>query len=121
MTGSTGHEGSESDRGSQSSDEEECWDVLAMDPEDEDSASVAAGQKTDADDSSSDGNGNVAINTRIRRQFLQHLDQVKDECRPLRKDEIRGIKLMSHLHKKNVALNACPEIMEWHLKQVGLL
>ena len=66
------------------------------------------------------GNGEGPI-TWIRDQFRKYVDAHTSNHAALNPDEKRAIKLLAALRKKKVALNGYPEIMEWHLKESGLL
>jgi hypothetical protein len=57
----------------------------------------------------------------IRDQFIEYVDGHVNNHVSLDADEKRSVKLMAALRKKQVALNGYPEIMEWHLKESGLL
>ena len=65
-----------------------------------------------------DGEGPI---TWIRDQFLKYVDAHANNHVALNPDEKRAIKLLAALRKKKVALNGYQEIMEWHLKQSGVL
>jgi hypothetical protein len=57
----------------------------------------------------------------IRDQFIEYVNGMVNNHVPLSADEKRSVRLMAALRKKQVALNGYPEIMEWHLKDSGLL
>ena len=59
--------------------------------------------------------------TWIHDQFVEYVDRHANNHVGLNEDEKRAIKLLAALRKKKVALNGYQEIMEWHLKQSGLL
>ncbi len=59
--------------------------------------------------------------TWIRDQFLKYVDAHANNHVALNPDEKRAIKLLAALRKKKVALNGYQEIMEWHLKESGVL
>jgi hypothetical protein len=65
-----------------------------------------------------DGEGPI---TWIRDQFLKYVDAHANNHVALNPDEKRAIKLLAALRKKKVALNGYQEIMEWHLKESGVL
>lgn len=124
MSRSQGDATSDSDLSAQPSDDEANFGGCGVDSDDEAVQNDATASNSDAEASNSDemdDDNDAHTNTRIRDQFQAYLRRMDDEFMPLNEDEIRGIKLISHLYKKKVALNTYPEIMEWHLNQVGLL
>lgn len=59
--------------------------------------------------------------TTIRDQFLSYIDDVVGNQVALTQDEKRSIRLLAAMRKKKVALNGYKEVMEWHLKESGLV
>ena len=59
--------------------------------------------------------------TTIRDQFQSYIDDVEGNQVALSNDEKRSIRLLAAMRKKKVALNGYKEVMEWHLKEAGLV
>lgn len=59
--------------------------------------------------------------TEIRDQFLRYIEDHHGNTVALNKNEKRSIRLLAAMRKKKVALNGYNEVMEWHLKESGLV
>jgi hypothetical protein len=58
-------------------------------------------------------------NTKIRSQFKEYADYMKDNHLDLSKDEEAAIRLLDIMRKKKTPLNAYDPLMTWHFKQRG--
>ena len=59
-------------------------------------------------------------NYKIRGQFQDYIGS-HDEFLPFTADEIMSIRLQDHLRMKKAPLNSCDLLMEWHLRERGML
>lgn len=110
-------------------DDENAWVMCAPWQEDEYEESIASDLLSSHSDLSLPEVINMGAEddleegpiTHIRDQFIEYAEHKAKNHVPLDAAERRSIRLMAALRKKKVALNGYQEIMEWHLKDSGLL
>ena len=95
-------------------------------PEDEDHDSERQDDGEEEDDATindatATGTGKPEPNTQFLEEFRAFCDEHQDKFLDLTKEEECCIKLMDILMRKKPPLNAYPELLEWHLKEAGVI